>query len=112
MTPDRIMSAFEERGSLPRAALQAAGESREAMVPLLLDRIDRLLEADVDAVDDDPAFVLVYHLLAEWRETQAYRPMVRLLRREPAFVDALMGDGINDPCPCGSGKKFKKCCLR
>nr|WP_239575317.1 SEC-C metal-binding domain-containing protein [Geomicrobium sediminis] len=18
----------------------------------------------------------------------------------------------NDPCPCGSGKKFKKCCLR
>jgi uncharacterized protein len=23
-----------------------------------------------------------------------------------------MGDvGRNDPCPCGSGKKFKKCCL-
>ncbi|MEW5820365.1 MAG: SEC-C metal-binding domain-containing protein [Cyanobacteriota bacterium] len=20
--------------------------------------------------------------------------------------------GRNDPCPCGSGKKFKKCCLR
>ena len=19
--------------------------------------------------------------------------------------------GLNDPCPCGSGKKFKKCCL-
>jgi uncharacterized protein len=19
--------------------------------------------------------------------------------------------GGNDPCPCGSGKKFKKCCL-
>jgi hypothetical protein len=19
--------------------------------------------------------------------------------------------GRNDPCPCGSGKKFKKCCL-
>ena len=20
-------------------------------------------------------------------------------------------DGCNDPCPCGSGKKYKKCCL-
>ena len=20
--------------------------------------------------------------------------------------------GRNDPCPCGSGRKFKKCCLR
>ena len=20
--------------------------------------------------------------------------------------------GRNDPCPCGSGKKFKKCCMR
>lgn len=23
-----------------------------------------------------------------------------------------LGVGRNDPCPCGSGKKFKKCCLR
>ncbi|MCC5904895.1 MAG: SEC-C domain-containing protein [Balneolaceae bacterium] len=20
--------------------------------------------------------------------------------------------GRNDPCPCGSGRKYKKCCLR
>jgi len=20
--------------------------------------------------------------------------------------------GRNDPCPCGSGKKYKKCCLK
>jgi uncharacterized protein YecA (UPF0149 family) len=20
--------------------------------------------------------------------------------------------GRNDPCPCGSGKKFKRCCMR
>ena len=28
--------------------------------------------------------------------------------RRPANVSAL---GRNDPCPCGSGKKFKKCCM-
>jgi uncharacterized protein len=29
---------------------------------------------------------------------------------EPA-VNAFRDVGRNDPCPCGSGKKFKKCCL-
>ena len=24
----------------------------------------------------------------------------------------LLGIGPNDPCPCGSGKKYKKCCMQ
>jgi hypothetical protein len=27
------------------------------------------------------------------------------------FVNPLRSVGRNDPCPCGSGKKYKKCCL-
>lgn len=27
------------------------------------------------------------------------------------YVNALRDVGRNDPCPCGSGKKYKKCCL-
>jgi len=27
-------------------------------------------------------------------------------------VSSLPMAGRNDPCPCGSGKKYKKCCLR
>ncbi len=27
------------------------------------------------------------------------------------MVNSHRGVGRNDPCPCGSGKKFKKCCL-
>ena len=30
---------------------------------------------------------------------------------EQPFVNARRDVGRNDPCPCGSGKKFKKCCL-
>lgn len=30
----------------------------------------------------------------------------------PAPVHAEAKTGRNDPCPCGSGKKFKKCCGR
>ena len=32
-----------------------------------------------------------------------------ILAREPAR--AAQRIGRNDPCPCGSGKKFKKCCV-
>jgi hypothetical protein len=30
---------------------------------------------------------------------------------EAPYVNPLREIGRNDPCPCGSGKKFKKCCL-
>ena len=32
-------------------------------------------------------------------------------RRTSPAVNPIKGIGRNDPCPCGSGKKFKKCCL-
>ena len=30
---------------------------------------------------------------------------------EPPLVNQFRDVGRNDPCPCGSGKKYKKCCL-
>jgi uncharacterized protein YecA (UPF0149 family) len=30
---------------------------------------------------------------------------------KPAIRRVVKGPGRNDPCTCGSGKKFKKCCL-
>jgi len=35
--------------------------------------------------------------------------MMELLRKRDAEVWARAGR--NDPCPCGSGRKYKKCCL-
>ncbi|MGI2030071.1 DUF1186 domain-containing protein [Endozoicomonas acroporae] len=32
-------------------------------------------------------------------------------QRASTFTSSPAGVGRNDPCPCGSGKKFKKCCL-
>ena len=29
--------------------------------------------------------------------------------KEPVFIKKVVGR--NDPCPCGSGKKYKKCCI-
>lgn len=43
-------------------------------------------------------------------------PIARLIAKrrgqEPGFRPTLPQAGRNDPCPCGSGRKFKKCCGR
>ena len=31
-------------------------------------------------------------------------------KRKPVVKSAAQKVGPNDPCPCGSGKKYKKCC--
>jgi len=48
------------------------------------------------------------HRQAARGEISAVGPCIE----EPGLVDdSCMGDvGRNDPCPCGSGKKYKKCC--
>lgn len=38
------------------------------------------------------------------RTPHLFPPTYTLVRTEPKI-------GRNDPCPCGSGKKYKKCCL-
>ena len=43
-------------------------------------------------------------------------PTPKQLRRTPTLIGKRNGAigrvGRNEPCPCGSGKKFKKCCLK
>ena len=96
MTPAEIMATFERQGPLPRAAIEAARQEREAMVPVFLDYIDRLQQARTRDLDGMDAFIFVFFLLAEWREPRAYRPLARLLRRDPDFLEALLGDSITE----------------
>jgi len=56
-----------------------------------------LSQARLDAFGD--AIWAVYDLRQLWK---SFGPRVETIRKEA-------GPGRNDPCPCGSGKKFKKC---
>lgn len=49
-------------------------------------------------------------LAALRRAGQPPERLIEQLRAEAA--EALHRAGRNDPCPCGSGRKYKKCCLR
>ena len=52
--------------------------------------------------------------LPEWdgvRSEDARKALAKEYRKSQIFV-AAPTVGRNDPCPCGSGKKYKKCCGR
>lgn len=83
----------------------------EAFPLLCLSQRKRPSELGVDGVADETAWsseqrtALARTLLAVHAALQADRDAaVAPIRREKV--------GRNDPCPCGSGRKYKKCCLR
>ncbi|NQV26402.1 MAG: SEC-C domain-containing protein, partial [Rhodopirellula sp.] len=61
-----------------------------------LDRATLAWNASLPKLDDD----------SEARHDPTVPTAVPTIRREAPRV------GRNDPCPCGSGKKYKKCCLQ
>jgi hypothetical protein len=46
------------------------------------------------------------------RERVRNAPPLPLFPPPEPTINPLRGVGRNDPCPCGSGKKYKKCCLQ
>ncbi|UCG16509.1 MAG: SEC-C domain-containing protein [Phycisphaerales bacterium] len=57
-----------------------------------------------------------YHRRREEEEQHAKKLPTEEEPELPPPVDPIQSDtekvGRNDPCPCGSGKKYKKCCGR
>ncbi|MDH5564599.1 MAG: SEC-C metal-binding domain-containing protein [Nitrospirota bacterium] len=91
----------------------------ERLLPLL-DRLGREEEADTLIADDEARLFKQkqdQRHQAQFMEdldrilplAAADQPMEDELPLEP-YVRALPKIGRNDPCPCGSGKKYKKCC--
>ncbi len=52
--------------------------------------------------------------LEEWKDIYDEETRKRLYREQKSSTTIVKGNRIypNDPCPCGSGKKYKKCCGR
>jgi uncharacterized protein len=57
-----------------------------------------------DAINDGVKITYQLALLLEENRLQAEQERQPVVRSAPKI-------GRNDPCPCGSGKKYKKCCL-
>ena len=50
--------------------------------------------------------------LEEWKEIFDEETRKRLYKEQKSSTTVIKGAKVypNDPCPCGSGKKYKKCC--
>lgn len=66
---------------------------------------------DILTVEQAREFVKKNPKLAGFIKPMELEPTPRQLLRTPVNPIASGRVGRNDPCPCGSGKKFKKCCL-
>lgn len=98
MTPDQLFAALATQDRLPREAMAAAGERRDEMIPVFLDHMERVNAATVETLTDEDrdACLFVCFLLAEWREPRAYRPLTKLLRRDPELLDLVLGDALTE----------------
>jgi hypothetical protein len=94
MDAQAILHELTHAAGLPREALQAASAQRVEMVPLFLEEIETYLALEPAARAKPTPLFFVFHLLGEWREKTAYRPLARLLRLPRGDVDAIFGDGI------------------
>jgi hypothetical protein len=89
-----ILDQLTHAEGLPKAALQAASAQRIEMVPVFVREIDSYLALDsADRAKPTPLF-FIFHLLGEWRERTAYRPLAHLLRCPGHEVDVILGDAI------------------
>jgi hypothetical protein len=70
----------------------------------------------LEASTNDPNSQLLQdyvHWFAQWGEpAPGHRPLIGQENDDQLNSSEFGKTGRNDPCPCGSGKKFKKCCLR
>ena len=88
-------------------------------------------ENDLDSVDDnfmvdlDIDFEKLYFnmlaadadylfTLKEWEQVLSEEKIMSIIKdfKRSKIVHVEKKPGRNDPCPCGSGKKYKKCCGR
>lgn len=81
----------------------------------LIDEKDIRLDEFLDALADPGSVEEIE--LPEWAVRLVEDPIDLLSHfdwepEEPATPPAPPPPGRNDPCPCGSGRKFKQCCLR
>ena len=78
---------------MPVEAIRAARANRAAVAAAFVRAVERFVAGDDADVD---ALFLVFHLLGEWREKSAYRPLAALLRLSGDEVREALGDAVTE----------------
>jgi hypothetical protein len=98
MTPNEIMRDLARDDIFPKVAMAEARVRREEMAPIFVDLVSRLARQRIPEMKDPDlmALVPVFHMLGEWQDSRAYRPLVQMLRRPTNVLDHLLGDAVTE----------------
>ncbi len=79
----------------PHAAIELANAHRDEVAPFLVDCLEALV-ADPARDGDYMLHLYAMHLLACWRDTRAYRPLVQLGHLPEDVIEELLGDHLTE----------------
>ncbi len=91
-----LVQAMAVTGRLPRAEIAAAIEHLAEVTPHLVAAVNRAAEG---VLEDEAAGNLAFfalHILGVAREPRLHGPLMRLLHRPMAEIDALLGDAVTE----------------
>jgi hypothetical protein len=95
MDARQVFNELSEARGLPVEAIRAAQADRGTMVPMFLRSIDGFLSLE-GPLATPTALFFMFHLLGEWREKSAYRPLANFLRLPPDVLDTILGDTVTE----------------
>ncbi len=75
--------------------------------------LNRPVEENLKDLEKDAGLAAITDVIAEMENWACFRPQEQRIHRQDGGHPVAFPDktGRNEPCPCGSGKKYKKCCL-
>jgi len=97
MDAAQILHELATAERLPVEAIAAARAARAALAPAFVRAVEQSVEGKA-APETYRALFLVFHLLGEWREKSAYRPLAALLRLPADEIEDVLGDAVPETC--------------
>ncbi len=91
MDTRQILDALDVSRPFPVAAIEAARKHRDSIAPVLIEAIDRFASTGRSEIGEMTLF-FAFHLLGEWREKSAYRPLARFLQLPGEALEPSLGD--------------------
>ena len=91
----QVLEGLSESEKLPVEAIRAAQADRATMAPILVRYIDDFLSSEGEGASPSVLF-FAFHLLGEWREKSAYRPLARFLRLPGDILHTIIGDCVTE----------------
>jgi hypothetical protein len=90
MDTQQILEALDVSRPFPVAAIEAARNHRDSIVPVLIEEIERFASTGRSGVGEMTLF-FAFHLLGEWREKSAYRALARFLQLPGEALEPSLG---------------------